>query len=53
MMYRMKQNAAGLASICILSTVVLVLISTTISMYIGAEDMIARRYPRRDDRSGR
>ncbi len=46
MMYRMKQNAAGLASICILSTVVLVLISTTISMYIGAEDMIARRYPR-------
>lgn len=45
MMYRMKQNAAGLANICILSTMVLVILSTTVSMYIGMEDSIATRYP--------
>lgn len=46
MMYRMKQNAAGLASICVLSTGVLILISTTICLYIGTEDSIRVRYPR-------
>lgn len=47
MIYRMKQNAAGLANICILSTAVLVLISTTISMYIGMEDILETRFPKR------
>lgn len=46
MMYRMKQNAAGLASICVLSTGVLILISTTVCMYLGTEDSIRVRYPR-------
>lgn len=45
MLYRMKQNAAGLASICILSTMVLVVISTTVSMYVGIQDELMARYP--------
>lgn len=45
MLYRMKQNAAGLASICILSTIVLVVISTTVSMYVGIQDELMARYP--------
>lgn len=45
MIYRMKQNAAGLASICILSTMVLVMISTTVSMYAGLDDELKARYP--------
>ncbi len=46
MVYRMKRNGAGLASICILSTMVLVTISSTVCLYIGAEDTLHRRYPR-------
>ncbi|WP_334296661.1 ABC transporter permease [Sporofaciens musculi] len=46
MIYRMKQNAVGLANICILSTMVLVMISTTISLYVGMEDVLETRYPR-------
>lgn len=46
MMYRMKQNAVGLANICILSTCVLVMISTTVSLYVGMEDVLRTRYPR-------
>lgn len=46
MMYRMKQNAAGLANICILSTAVIIMISTTISLYVGMEDVMRSRYPR-------
>lgn len=46
MMYRMKQNAVGLANICILSTAVLVMLSTTVSLYTGMEDAIRNRYPR-------
>ena len=42
----MKQNAVGLANICILSTMVLVIISTTVSLYIGMEDVLRNRYPR-------
>ena len=42
----MKQNAAGLASICILSTAVLVTVSTTVSLYAGTEDIMRTRYPR-------
>lgn len=45
MVYRMKRNGAGLASICILLTMVLVMISSTSSLYFGAEDAIASRYP--------
>ena len=45
MMYRMKQNAVGLANICILSTMVLVMVSTTVSLYFGAEDELSARYP--------
>lgn len=45
MLYRMKQNAAGLASICILSTMVLVMVSMTVSMYVGVDDELANRYP--------
>lgn len=41
----MKQNAVGLANICILSTMVLVMVSTTVSMYIGTEDALTSRYP--------
>lgn len=46
MLYRMKQNAVGLANICILSTAVLVIISTTVSLYIGMEDSLRYRYPK-------
>lgn len=46
MLYRMKQNAVGLANICILSTAVLVMLSTTISLYVGMEDALKYRYPR-------
>ena len=46
MIYRMKQNAAGLASICILSTAVLVMLSTTVALYIGMEDQLRTRFPR-------
>mgnify|MGYP004468563993 CR=1 FL=1 len=39
--YRMKRNGAGLASICILSTMVLVMLASTASLYFGAEDAIS------------
>ncbi len=45
MLYRMKQNAVGLANICILSTAVLIMISSTTSLMIGMEDVLAARYP--------
>lgn len=44
MIYRMKQNAAGLASICILSTMVLVTMATTGSLYFGGKDMVESRH---------
>lgn len=46
MIYRMKQNAVGLANICILSTMVLVMVSTTGSLMAGLEDNLRVRYPR-------
>lgn len=46
MVYRMKRNGAGLASICILATMVLVMISSTASLYFGSESSLAIRYPR-------
>lgn len=45
MLYRMKQNAVGLASICILSTGVLLMISMTVSIYFGMGDTMVNRYP--------
>lgn len=45
MLYRMKQNAVGLANICILSTMVLVTISSTCSLWFGSNQMIRNRYP--------
>lgn len=46
MVYRMKRNGAGLASICVLTTMVLVMISSSSCLYFGAEDSLASRYPR-------
>ena len=45
MLYRMKQNAVGLANICILSTMVLVTISTTFCLALGIEDSLSFRNP--------
>lgn len=45
MIYRMKQNAVGLANICILSTAVLLILSTTISLYVGMEDIMRTQFP--------
>lgn len=45
MIYRMKQNAVGLASICILSTAVLLTISTTVALYAGQESSLKITYP--------
>lgn len=46
MVFRMKRNGAGLASICILATMVLVMVSSTTSLYLGGEDALKRQYPR-------
>ena len=46
MAYRMKRNGAGLASICVLATMVLVMLSSTTCMYYGVEDALHQRYPR-------
>ena len=45
MVYRMKRNGAGLASICILSTMVLVMLTSSSSLYFGANDSIEARFP--------
>ena len=45
LLYRMKQNAVGLANICILSTMVLVTVSTTVSLYVGLEGSLDRMFP--------
>ncbi len=39
MLYRMKQNAVGLSNICILSTMVLVMLSGTLALYLGTQDV--------------
>lgn len=46
MSYRMKRNGASLASICILSTGVLVMISSSLCLRIGEDDSLHTRYPR-------
>lgn len=45
MLYRMKRNAVGLANICILSTMVLVMVSGTLSLYLGTQNAVDNRYP--------
>ena len=45
MAYRMKRNGAGLASICVLATMVLVMLSSTTCLYFGQEDAVNARYP--------
>lgn len=46
MIYRMKQNSVGLANICILSTMVLVMISSTFSLWSGMNDVLNNYFPR-------
>ena len=46
MAYRMKRNGAGLASVCIIATMILVMISSSSCLYFGAEDSANMRYPR-------
>ena len=45
LLYRMKQNAVGLANICILSTMVLVTVSTTVTLYQSCEGTLDQMYP--------
>ena len=45
MLYRMKQNAAGLANICILSTGVLLVVSITVCLWTGVDISLQTRYP--------
>ncbi len=45
LLYRMKQNAVGLANICILSTMVLVTVSTTVSLYTSIEETLDQMFP--------
>lgn len=46
MIYRMKQNAIGLANIAILSTAAILIISATMSLYLGLEDVMGHMYPK-------
>ena len=46
MLYRMKQNAAGLATICILSTAAIIVISAGVSLYANGERGIQELFPR-------
>lgn len=45
MFHRMRQNARGLATICILSTMLVVTVSGTLSLYLGREEMTKGMYP--------
>lgn len=45
LLYRVNKNAMGLANICIMSTAVLVIVSTTTSLYFGMNDVLSYRYP--------
>ncbi len=46
MLYRMKKNAVGLANICILSTMVIIMLSSTLNIFVGANDALNKRYPK-------
>ena len=43
--FRMRKNAVGLASICILSTMVLVTLATTVALQTGTADLLKKSYP--------
>ena len=45
MLYRMKQNAMGLANITILSCMVIIAVGTTVALYFGVDDALQNRYP--------
>ena len=45
LIYRLKQNAKGLTNICILSTVVMVIATTTLALYVGQKEMLSFRFP--------
>ncbi|WP_174919267.1 FtsX-like permease family protein [Jeotgalibaca ciconiae] len=45
MLYRMKQNATGLANISVLSCMVIIALATTTTIYVGTEDTLAMRFP--------
>jgi putative ABC transport system permease protein len=45
LIYRLKQNARGLSNICILSTVVMIITTTTLSLYVGQKEMLSFRFP--------
>lgn len=49
MSFRMNRNGAGLASICILSTMVLVTMATTVCLYIGVGDVVKAQFPKEVD----
>ena len=49
MAFRMKRNGAGLASICIIATMILVMISTTTCLWFGIDDSLSAAYPREID----
>lgn len=46
MTFRMKRNGAGLASVCVLCTMVLVMLASASALYFGAEDSLNNRYIR-------
>lgn len=46
MIFRMKKHGAGLASICILSTMVIVMVSSTTCLFYGGERCISEAFPR-------
>lgn len=43
MIYRMRQNAVGLANVCVLCTMVLVMVFSTLSLWLGMEDTLNSR----------
>ena len=45
LIFRLKQNARGLSNICILSTAVMVIATTTLALYVGQKEMISFRFP--------
>ena len=52
MIYRMNQNARGLANICILATTVLVSVATTVCLYAGIGTTLDNMYPNAIGMSG-
>lgn len=45
MLYRMKQNAVGLASICLLCTTILVTMTASVSLVVGQKNLIKQWNP--------